>query len=96
MAEISKPEGTPTKREAKAPAVSALSFEAALAELEGIVQRLEAGNVPLEESIAIYERGEALKKRCEALLGEAEARVATITRDADGRPTGTAPLDPAG
>lgn len=96
MAEISKPEGTPAKREAKAPAVSALSFEAALAELEGIVQRLEAGNVPLEESIAIYERGEALKKRCEALLGEAEARVATITRDADGRPSGTAPLDPAG
>lgn len=92
MAETSKTEGA---RREKVSAVASLSFEAALAELETIVQRLEAGNVPLEESIAIYERGEALKKRCEALLGEAEARVATITRDADGRPTGTTPLDPA-
>jgi len=76
--------------------VDALSFEAALAELEAIVSSLEKGNVPLEESIAIYERGEALKKRCETLLKAAEARVETITRDADGRPTGTAPLDPEG
>lgn len=79
-----------------APDVAALSFEAALAELETIVQRLERGDVPLEESIAIYERGEALKGRCEALLKEAEARVDMITRDADGRPAGIAPLDPAG
>lgn len=79
-----------------APEVSGLAFEAALAELEAIVQRLEAGNVPLEESIAIYERGEALRARCDALLKEAEARVEMITRDADGRPTGTTPLDPAG
>lgn len=78
------------------PDVATLSFEAALAELEAIVQRLERGDVPLEESIAIYERGEALKGRCEALLKEAEARVEMITRDADGRPSGTAPLDPAG
>jgi len=83
------------KPKAKAPAnVATLSFEVALAELEAIVQRLERGDVPLEESIAIYERGEALKARCEAVLREAEARVETITRDADGRPTGTAPLDP--
>ncbi|MFG1423950.1 exodeoxyribonuclease VII small subunit [Roseixanthobacter liquoris] len=75
------------------PAVATLSFEMALAELEGIVQRLERGDVPLEESIAIYERGELLKARCDALLKEAEARVETITRDADGRPSGTAPLD---
>lgn len=82
--------GTPGK-----PAkVETLSFEAAIAELEAIVSSLEKGNVPLEESIAIYERGEALKKRCEALLRAAEARVETITRDADGRPSGTAPLDP--
>ncbi|TCT07586.1 exodeoxyribonuclease VII small subunit [Aquabacter spiritensis] len=78
------------------PDVTSLSFEAALAELEAIVQRLERGDVPLEESIAIYERGEALKARCETLLKDAEARVEMITRDADGRPTGTAPLDPAG
>lgn len=76
--------------------VDELSFEAAIGELETIVDRLEKGNVPLEESIAFYERGEALKKRCEALLAQAEARVATITRDADGRPAGTAPLDPEG
>ncbi|HEX5778295.1 MAG TPA: exodeoxyribonuclease VII small subunit, partial [Xanthobacteraceae bacterium] len=47
----------------------------------------------LEESIQIYERGEALKRRCEALLREAEARVEKITRDASGKATGTEPLD---
>lgn len=76
--------------------VEALTFEAALAELEAIVASLEKGNVPLEESIAIYERGEALKKRCETLLRAAEARVDTITRDAEGQPVGTRPLDPEG
>ena len=73
--------------------VAALPFERALAELESIVGRLEAGDVALEESIRIYERGEALKRRCETLLREAEARVEKITRDAAGRPTGTEPLD---
>ncbi len=73
--------------------VTALPFEKALAELETIVQRLEKGDVALEESIRIYERGEALKKRCEVLLREAEARVEKIARDAEGRPTGTEPLD---
>ncbi|WP_439573420.1 exodeoxyribonuclease VII small subunit [Phreatobacter sp.] len=73
--------------------VASLPFEKALAELESIVQKLEGGNVPLEDSIAIYERGEALKKRCEALLRNAEARVQKITLAADGRPAGTAPLD---
>lgn len=73
--------------------VAALPFEKALAELESIVQRLEKGDVALEESIQIYERGEALKRRCEDLLREADARVEKITRDATGKPTGTAPLD---
>ncbi len=73
--------------------VAVLPFEKALAELEAIVQRLEKGDVALEESIRIYERGEALKRRCEALLREAEARVEKITRDAAGKPTGTEPLD---
>ena len=72
--------------------VKALSFEKALAELEQIVQKLERGDVPLEESVAIYERGEALKRRCEELLRQAEARVEKITLDA-GKPTGTEPLD---
>ena len=73
--------------------VKTLSFEKALAELESIVQRLEKGDVPLEESVAIYERGEILKRRCEELLRQAEARVEKITLDAAGKPTGTEPLD---
>lgn len=73
--------------------VIAMSFEKALAELESIVQRLERGDVPLEESVTIYERGEALKRRCDELLRQAEARVEKITLDAAGRPTGTEPLD---
>ena len=74
--------------------VAGLSFEKALGELEAIVTRLERGDVTLEESIAIYESGEALKKRCEALLRDAEARVQKITLAADGSPSGTTPLDP--
>lgn len=73
--------------------IKTLTFERALEELESIVKRLEEGRVPLEESVAIYERGEVLKKRCEELLKHAEARVERITTDASGRPTGTAPLD---
>jgi len=73
--------------------VAALPFEKALAELESIVQRLEKGDVALEESIQIYERGEALKRRCETLLREAEARVEKITSDASGNATSTEPLD---
>ncbi len=75
------------------PDVSTLSFEAALSELEKIVARLEQGQVPLEESIAIYQRGEALKARCDELLKRAEARVETIAVGADGAPTGVRPLD---
>ena len=73
--------------------VSNFTFEKALAELESIVQKLERGDVPLEESVAIYERGEVLKRRCEELLRQAEARVEKITLDASGKPTGTEPLD---
>ena len=73
--------------------VRKLSFERAMEELESIVKRLEDGKVPLEESVTIYERGESLKRRCEELLRQAEARVDKITTDADGRVTGTEPLD---
>ena len=73
--------------------VKTLSFEKALAELEQIVQKLERGDVVLEESVTIYERGEALKRRCEELLRQAEARVEKITLDAAGKPVGTEPLD---
>jgi len=73
--------------------VAALSFEKALAELEQIVDRLEKGSVALEDSIALYERGEALKAHCEALLKTAEQRIEKITLGPDGKPTGTEPLD---
>lgn len=74
--------------------LSALPFEAAMAELEAIVRRLEEGRVELEESIAIFERGEALKRHCETLLRAAEARIEKIALGADGRPAGVTPLDP--
>ncbi|HET7718156.1 MAG TPA: exodeoxyribonuclease VII small subunit [Bauldia sp.] len=73
--------------------VAELSFEKALAELESIVQRLEQGKVDLEESIAIYERGEALKSHCERLLKEAEGRVERIRLGGNGKPAGVEPLD---
>ncbi|KKB80709.1 exodeoxyribonuclease VII small subunit [Devosia limi DSM 17137] len=73
--------------------VKALSFEAALNQLEEIVGKLESGKAPLAESIAIYERGEALKAHCETLLRTAEARIEKITLSRDGKPTGTEPLD---
>ena len=73
--------------------ITKLTFEKALAELEQIVQKLEGGAVPLEESVTIYERGEALKRRCEELLRQAEARVEKITLDSSGKPAGTEPLD---
>jgi exodeoxyribonuclease VII small subunit len=73
--------------------VTKMPFERAIEELESIVKRLEEGKVPLEESVTIYERGEVLKKRCEDLLRQAEARVEKITLDASGKPTGSEPLD---
>jgi exodeoxyribonuclease VII small subunit len=73
--------------------IKKMPFERAIEELESIVRRLEEGKVPLEESVAIYERGEALKKRCEELLRQAEARVEKITLDASGKPSGSEPLD---
>jgi len=73
------------------PDVGALSFEVALKQLEEIVSKLERGDVPLEESIAIYERGEALKQRCEALLREAEERVEKI-RTVAGKAVGVEPF----
>lgn len=73
--------------------VAEMSFEKALAELELIVSRLEKGEAPLQESIQIYERGQALKEHCESLLKAAEARIEKITLSRDGRPSGTEPLD---
>ncbi len=73
--------------------VSEMSFEEAMAELEEVVGRLERGDVALEESIRLYERGAELKARCEQKLKEAEEKVAAITLDADGAPGGTTPVE---
>lgn len=73
--------------------VEEMSFEAAMAELEAVLGKLERGDVALDESISLYERGAALKARCEAKLKEAEEKVAAITLDGDGNPTGAKPVD---
>jgi exodeoxyribonuclease VII small subunit len=73
--------------------VKEMSFEEAMAELEAVVGQLERGDVALEQSIALYERGAALKARCEVKLKEAEEKVAAITLDAEGNPTGTKPVE---
>lgn len=72
--------------------VEAMSFEEALAALEKVVAQLERGEVPLEESIALYERGSALRAHCEARLKAAEERVELI-RQKDGVALGTAPAE---
>jgi exodeoxyribonuclease VII small subunit len=74
-------------------AVEDLSFEAALRELESIVSRLEQGEVDLEDSIALYERGTALKAHCEKRLKGAEARLEKIVLGPDGQPRGTEPVE---
>jgi len=68
--------------------VDEMSFEEAMAELEQVLGQLERGDVALDDSIKLYERGAALKARCETKLKEAEEKVAAITLDADGNPTG--------
>ncbi len=73
--------------------VDEMSFEEAMAELEQVLGQLERGDVALDASISLYERGAALKARCETKLKEAEEKVAAITLDGDGNPAG---LKPAG
>ena len=73
--------------------VEEMSFEEAMAELEAVVGQLERGEVALDASIALYERGAALKARCEVKLREAEEKVAQITLDAGGAPAGTTPVE---
>lgn len=70
-----------------------MSFEEAMRELEGVVSQLERGDVALEDSIKLYERGARLKARCEVKLKEAEEKVAQITLDKDGAPTGATPVE---
>ncbi|NNE81234.1 MAG: exodeoxyribonuclease VII small subunit [Silicimonas sp.] len=74
-------------------AISKMSFEQAMSELETVVSQLESGDVPLEDSIKLYEKGAALKEHCQKKLAEAEEKVAKITLDGDGKPQGTEPVD---
>ena len=83
----------PMSNEKAAADIAALPFEKALAELEAIVGELEKGQVALEDSIAKYERGEALKKHCDKLLKQAEARIEKINLTPSGEPSGVQPLD---
>lgn len=71
---------------AKKPDLDGVSFERALAELEDIVRKLESDSVELEESIALYERGAALKAHCEAKLKSAQERIEKIVVSEDGKP----------
>jgi len=73
--------------------VDEMSFEAAMAELETVLSQLERGDVALDESIVLYERGALLKARCEKKLKEAEEKVAAITLDGEGNPSGLKPVE---
>lgn len=84
-------EGNPAP--ADAPEIAQMSFEEALAALEQIVQQLERGDVPLDQSISLYERGEALRAACQQRLDAAQARIERIVTAADGRAAATRPFD---
>ncbi len=73
--------------------ISNMSFEEAMKELEATVGKLEHGDATLEESIALYERGAALRAHCDAVLRRAEERVEKITLAANGQPAGTTPVE---
>ena len=75
--------------------LAAMPFDAALAELQSVVGQLEGGGLPLEASIALYERGVALHEHCARLLGDAELRVQRLLEDAGGA-LRAVDLDPGG
>ena len=72
--------------------IAGLTYEAALAQLDALIQKLEGGSIPLEDAIAAYERGTRLARHCEELLDRTERRVTALMVGSDGRPT-EAPLD---
>jgi exodeoxyribonuclease VII small subunit len=80
---------------ASTPDIAALSFEDALKELELVVRRLESGEAPLDESIDLYARGEALRTHCQARLDAAQARIEAVVADREGRAAATRPFDGA-
>lgn len=75
--------------------ISAMSFEEALKALEDVVRRLESGDTPLDESITLYERGDALRAHCQARLDAAQTRIEAIVADREGKAAGLRPFDEA-
>ena len=73
--------------------ISQMSFEDALRALEDVVRKLESGEVPLDDSISLYERGEQLRKHCQARLDAAQARIEKIVAGPDGKAAGVEPFD---
>lgn len=76
--------------------IASMSFEDALRALEDVVRRLESGEVPLDQSIELYERGEALRRHCQTRLDAAQARIEKIVAGPDGKPTHSVPFDADG
>lgn len=87
--------GFMTEKSAEIGEIAGMSFEDALRALEDVVRRLESGDVPLDDSITLYERGEALRQHCQKRLDAAQARIERIVAGLDGVPTGTQPFDAA-
>ena len=73
--------------------IAEMSFEDALRALEDVVRKLESGDVPLDDSINLYARGEDLRRHCQARLDAASARIERIVAGPAGQPTGSRPLD---
>ncbi|WJY18369.1 exodeoxyribonuclease VII small subunit [Alteriqipengyuania flavescens] len=78
------------------PDISEMSFEDALRALENVVRQLEGGEVPLEQSIDLYERGEKLREHCQKRLDAAQARIEKIVAGPDGKASATIPFDKQG
>lgn len=78
------------------PDIAAMTFEDALRALEDVVRKLESGEVPLDDSISLYERGEALRRHCQARLDAAQARIERIVAGPDDAAIGTQPFDEPG
>ncbi|MFZ1741538.1 MAG: exodeoxyribonuclease VII small subunit [Pontixanthobacter sp.] len=73
--------------------IKSMSFEDALRALEDVVRKLESGEVPLDDSINLYEQGEQLRQHCQARLDSAQARIEKIVTGPDGKAAGVVPFD---
>lgn len=73
--------------------IAGMSFEDALRALEDVVRKLESGDVPLDDSITLYEKGEALRLHCQKRLDAAQARIERIVSGPDGTPVAAQPFD---